>query len=102
MNHRQKAALQMRSKGRSFREIGEALGGVSPHRALAIVRSAERLQQQHWCAGLPSRIVGTLARRGIASREELHAALTDGSLSTRCGIGAHSLQTLRQWLQVVD
>lgn len=99
LTDRQLRALEMRREGRKLREIAEALG-ITTSRARQLIERAELIEQQSaWAEGLPSRYVTALLARGFSSRDQLEAAVTDGSLARVPGIGPKCYDTVCEWLR---
>lgn len=99
LTERQLRALDMRRRGQKLREIAEALG-ITTSRARQLIERAEFIEQQSaWAAGLPSRYIGVLLARGISARDQLEAAVADGSLARMPGIGPKCYETIQEWLR---
>ncbi len=68
------------------------------------MRGMEYMEQTGELAGLPSRLVAALKRRGVETRAQVavwHRAEAAGSATTR-GIGPRSLQIIAAWLGESD
>jgi hypothetical protein len=96
-------ALAQRQGGRTYAEIGVALG-VSLERARRITCKAERLAlDPHWWDDLPVRAMYLLNNRGLIDLPEIEAARALAQLSARellstPNFGNVALGALRAWL----
>jgi hypothetical protein len=96
-------ALALRQGGRTYAEIGVALG-VSLERARRITCKAERFAlEPHWSDTLPVRAIYLLDNRGLIDLPEIEAARALAQLSARellstSNFGRVALGALRAWL----
>ncbi|MCP5230680.1 MAG: hypothetical protein H6948_01055 [Zoogloeaceae bacterium] len=106
MNERQAKALQLREEGKTFKEVGEALG-VSTERARQIFATAQRKKNAPritWTDGLEPKLANALIAARYTSRDDVRAAVERGEIAVKNGrgtvpwIGPASVAEIRAWL----
>lgn len=98
LTERQMRASSLRREGKKLREIAAELQ-ITTSRARQLIQRARLIEQQSsWAEGLPSRYVTVLIARGITNRDQLAAAVADGSLARMPGIGSKCHKTITEWL----
>jgi len=109
VNDRNEKAFELRAEGKTLREIGEALGGVSVERARQIIKAWERhltssAKPGVWAeaarAGVKTRTANALKFAGFWTKDEiLRAVRAEKEIE---GIGETGFRELRAWLKISE
>jgi chaperonin cofactor prefoldin len=70
---RRHKAIELRKKGLTYDEIGQALGGLSRERVRQLIKRAERLGERHWHDGLSTRTANCVLNQISIGTRELEA-----------------------------
>lgn len=98
---RYRLAAKLRAEGKTFRQIGAALG-VGPSRASEMVNKYAGMKRAgaHWTDGLSTRGSNLLRKFGFDSREALEAHISSNGLRVGAvdGLGRVSIAEIKQWI----
>ena len=93
-------AHQMREQGKTYKEIGEALG-VSRNRAWQLNLKHHRIVREqskvNWCDGLSTAVINKLITAGYKSKEQVHEAVMNDTKIQ--GIGKKGSAELMEWFK---
>ncbi|MDL5034429.1 hypothetical protein QRD43_21175 [Pelomonas sp. APW6] len=95
-DQRRALVLKLKRGGKSFAEIGAAIG-VSASRAQQLYRGAFRLEQACIVGSLPPGLSLPLSRRGLHTAAQILAAWNAGTIRMGDGIAEGKMRALDSW-----